>query len=1311
MRGYPYCALAILLLAGVSLPVLSTNPGCADSEAEGLHPDGDGSDASRFGAPSRMLFKDPRIIPDSMVWVYSWGTAEIFDLDGNGFPEIIGSWKGGQGKSAGTFSYQLDRSGNWTKTKLNDITHLITAANLSGDACLDFINFTYKDLSVGNPCISEGNATGNVTGTYPLDRILYGIEDFNIEDIDADGDRDFIYGSRSTYIHILRNNNSGDFIQEWESGIPDKEKDPTLPNLETRDVEVADINCDGWPDICTAMLCKGGYSTPDHTGYYNWLSSGNGSWTDCSEYFPRNQKSEDVELADLDNDGDTDYGLFTETSGYLYENLGRDGWRMRAFPNYSRFLREFHFEDVDGDGFQDIITVDATTVSGSYASHVNVSFGCGNFTWNTTTQFISTIGTPFSPVLEDMDRDGDRDMVMLSGYGIMYSENNGTSQPGISFTGTPLSRHLRSGMLIDLSWTMKDARSVLDSSPEFNLSISYTGKNGPFVHLEKITDRWSTEVLVPEIPSNDVYFRINWSGRSALSGRYFIHNSENMGSLVELVDPEDGGCLISGTDRKISLRTSRYFPDGSTELILRAGSETYGLGTFLLCSGTVDAVNISVPSDVFEEDCSIAASFIWMGSTVEADTGTRFWTAPPSEVPAHFSDSRFIVTSWSTTRIKMSVLSMTGKDITDRCTFDVGTFPSGIVMVELGKGDFDISSTETGEYAVGITASRFSINVDQDMIIEVVPPLESIELVVHDDDIRVGERFPITYAAKGPSGGKLTIEANKVKWHVNGDCTHSPAISGIWITPLSAGRIDVSAEADVGLGPVNGSIWVMARPMIREVKITTAGVEMMKGEEQELLLNVVRYDDTPLLGFDAKWSAGNNGLLNATEGCRLTLSALKEGELRVEVKVDYFNETSFGAISIKVLPRPIDIHIFEDLLLEKGEGRQFDVKVEGSDGKPYSGYLFFSIISDDPEIAAGEYTDGGLFMEGISEGTTYVAVNASTPEGAYIVENFPVWVTALPHSIELEEHPDILRIGEQLSIRFSVLDLEGEPLGGFDAELRAVGCIASLGENDTIRIVPTGIGQALIQLSASRFGTSVNTSFELMVVHNITGIRIIRSISASPVNTEVRFSLVLVDSEQNDIPWTEFKFDRSAGLYLIEDGDGYTATSSTPGVFRITVTADHFGRDVEAVFFFTFYESAVLKTMSADLQDDGHTIIVTCFDQDHGDITELCSIEWSGNVEVLNHYAARGLSGTVVVTASYNETTLRKEIWIPPDEGEDAGDGKGATSIWGIILGAAALMIAAGAAGFFLIRRSRKTTPEGGDFERPERSRNNDIPP
>ena len=170
-----------------------------------------------------------------------------------------------------------------------------------------------------------------------------------------------------------------------------------LGDVNTTDVELGDIDGDG--DLDALIIHQGSGNSESHR---IWRNDGNGQFSADSQPLSSqtDRRAEDIALGDIDNDGDLDAVI---ASGQEFPPIWlNDGTgHFEARDGFSQGARSISLGDMDGDGDLDGMTVRDNEIQ------VWVNDGAGEFTQLNHT--VATSGRPRNLALGDVDGDGDLD--------------------------------------------------------------------------------------------------------------------------------------------------------------------------------------------------------------------------------------------------------------------------------------------------------------------------------------------------------------------------------------------------------------------------------------------------------------------------------------------------------------------------------------------------------------------------------------------------------------------------------------------------------------------------------------------------------------------------------------------------------------------------------------------------------------------------------------------------------------------------------------------------------------------------------------
>lgn len=215
-----------------------------------------------------------------------------------------------------------------------------------------------------------------------------------VADFDRDGDLDVVVGNAQGNPNTVWQNDgsgSGNFLGTSAMNF--------LGSRNTEAIAVGDINRDGYPDIVT-----GNCGEPNAI----WINNADTPWTGFSYFgsLSENGKTQDVKLADLDQDGDLDLVVANqgEEANSVWKNDGTGNFGASAAFTFGE-NKTYHLAiaDLDGDGDLDVAT-------GNFLQPNRIWLNDGTGSLFDSTQLLGA-GSTRSIVARDMDQDGDLDLV------------------------------------------------------------------------------------------------------------------------------------------------------------------------------------------------------------------------------------------------------------------------------------------------------------------------------------------------------------------------------------------------------------------------------------------------------------------------------------------------------------------------------------------------------------------------------------------------------------------------------------------------------------------------------------------------------------------------------------------------------------------------------------------------------------------------------------------------------------------------------------------------------------------------------------
>lgn len=171
---------------------------------------------------------------------------------------------------------------------------------------------------------------------------------------------------------------------------------------DSEDIAVADFDNDGDPDLIFV-------SEDDQVNEY-YLNDGNGFFVDAGNKIPVNGTSNTVETADLNGDEYADLVIGNAGANFILINDGKGGFINESearLPVLNTTTQDIELADVDNDGDLDIIEGNETT------NAILINDGSGLFSYDS--ERLPEINDQTREVdLGDIDNDGDLDIVFAN---------------------------------------------------------------------------------------------------------------------------------------------------------------------------------------------------------------------------------------------------------------------------------------------------------------------------------------------------------------------------------------------------------------------------------------------------------------------------------------------------------------------------------------------------------------------------------------------------------------------------------------------------------------------------------------------------------------------------------------------------------------------------------------------------------------------------------------------------------------------------------------------------------------------------------
>lgn len=321
------------------------------------------------------------------------------DLDNDGDQDLINS------TYFGVFWYKnMDGLGNFAAAQ--PVTTPETSAtdfeakDMDGDGDIDIVTNSGTTNSIA--WFENMDGQGNFSEEHIITTDIATYTKIYVADLDGDGDMDILTSDYTNDdVSWFKNiNGQGDFGPKQVIST-----DVQRP----QGISAADIDGDGDLDVlATSQLF-------DHK--LVWFENLNGQGSFGPERFvsPDIQSQSLVTTADLDNDGDLDVisGAYSQGIIYWYKNLNGLGsfGPEQQITNQIEYLRDINLADLDNDGDLDLMSASATDDKIAYYLNTN---GQGNFGPQQVVVEINGTNRPYTIMSIDIDGDGDKDILSAS---------------------------------------------------------------------------------------------------------------------------------------------------------------------------------------------------------------------------------------------------------------------------------------------------------------------------------------------------------------------------------------------------------------------------------------------------------------------------------------------------------------------------------------------------------------------------------------------------------------------------------------------------------------------------------------------------------------------------------------------------------------------------------------------------------------------------------------------------------------------------------------------------------------------------------
>ncbi len=328
-----------------------------------------------------------------------WGV-HAADLDADGDMDVLAASLTGD-----HIIWYENTDGNGTFLQKQFISafevNVVRTGDMDGDGDLDVIWSSNQDGKIKYSRNTDG--LGTFSGTLNIENNVSSIPDFHTIDVDGDGDLDVvsawsIQGGSQGVSWYRNENGAGSFssritISNAVDGVPS--------------VYAGDLDGDGDIDVAAAL------SGNDKIVWYE-NTDGLGTFGTEQVLSANADVASRVRITDVDGDGDLDVIATSNEDDKItwFENLdGAGNFGTETFiDSFLGNMRSLHISDMDGDGDMDFLTA---TDQDNNIKWYNNTDGLGNYSAYVITKHIGGGKVIFA---EDLDGDGDKDILSASNW-------------------------------------------------------------------------------------------------------------------------------------------------------------------------------------------------------------------------------------------------------------------------------------------------------------------------------------------------------------------------------------------------------------------------------------------------------------------------------------------------------------------------------------------------------------------------------------------------------------------------------------------------------------------------------------------------------------------------------------------------------------------------------------------------------------------------------------------------------------------------------------------------------------------------------
>ncbi len=830
--------------------------------------------------------------------------------------------------------------------------------------------------------------------------------------------------------------------------------------------------------------------------------------------------------------------------------------------------------------------------------------------------------------------------------GIICFFNNQTEKEELLFTEKPISTHLRGGSIQHFEWTLTTSENPGAMIDEFDLSISYTGIEGPFFTLETGLTRWWKDLIIPNIPSNDVYFRLISGESEAVTGPYFIHNDEDLTSFVTLNEPEKGDYLFSGEEVRFNISTSSLFEDNSIDIKLEHGSNLHHLGSIAIGDEETYELIWTVPEEFIEGHYQVFFDFSYQGKELSQSDGTVLHLVPYSSLPEEILVNNTQLPLGELTKIDTFVKAFNGTDISNMCQYDL-TYNSEIIEIdEIANGSFMVKPLELGLHNITIIASIFGIEISSIITISVHKPIVILDVQYPLNPVFVGNTILLRLSTFDENGKPWSLENHEFNVRIEGDYSNlikNDSLIDLLATKPGILKINISI-----LQPqIFKVIEIEVLPFLSNGTIQTSRDIFFQDEtiKIDIIVDDINGNPVDALLIDVETKGPCEIIKNISN---IEIIPTAPGNIELIVRASRFNETIILNRTFIVIEDLGDLVPDEQMnWVEVGRPSIFQfLLLDNSGTVDLDDYSIIDCRSSD-NIEIEIMNTNSISIVGRKPGDSNINITVDL-YGRSKTYSYQISSENCPRTLEIDI-PNIIFSNKVHSIPFIVRNSLGEKITDYDIDVTS-GSITSFVKGDIIELNGNEVGKSWIEVNVSNRDVYKVLRKEIDILPEMESIFTRDDDYINYMDHTIEVRPKLMDVEGNLHSWNNWTVEVLDVINFNQTNGIIKFNSSARVDDKLTISIDHFGISISKEINIIFIPSSIIKDVVVKHSKDSDIVEAIVIDQYGNNVTRYCSFNWIGDFEKLESYKVISFSDSIILEVNLNGTTSIRTIDLSPDD-------------------------------------------------------------